>query len=73
CLSPYRHPMGSSADFGNDGLQQGTICPPPHNQGTKPKQSAWHFIQLTSEHRAVVSALLAAKETDTEKLTELAA
>ena len=38
-----------------------------------PKQRACHVIQLTSKGRTVVTALLAAREADTEKLSKLAA
>ncbi|NLH72257.1 MAG: hypothetical protein GX456_04315 [Verrucomicrobia bacterium] len=54
-------------------LQQGTICGPRHNQRAKPKQRACHFIRLTPKGRAVVTALLAARKTDTQKQTKLAA
>jgi len=73
CLSPYLHARGSSTDFGNRGLKQGTICGPRRNPGATPKQRACHFIQLTPKDRAVVTALLAAREGDTETLKELAA
>ncbi|NLH75190.1 MAG: hypothetical protein GX456_19265 [Verrucomicrobia bacterium] len=33
CLSPYRHPKGSSRDFGNRRLEQGTIGSPRHDPG----------------------------------------
>ncbi|MGC8990683.1 MAG: hypothetical protein ACP5MD_11210, partial [Verrucomicrobiia bacterium] len=64
---------GSSADFGNCGSEQGTICPPPHNQGAKPKLRACHFIRLTPDGSAVVTTLPAAREADTQELTKLAA
>ncbi len=67
CLSPYRRPMGTCTDFGNPGLEQGTICGASRNQRTKPKQRACHFIyiRLTPKGRAVVTALLAAREAHT--------
>ncbi|HOK77079.1 MAG TPA: hypothetical protein PLW35_05080 [Verrucomicrobiota bacterium] len=37
CLSPYRHPRGTSADFGNRGSAQGTICSACRNPGARPK------------------------------------
>ncbi|NLH72346.1 MAG: hypothetical protein GX456_04765 [Verrucomicrobia bacterium] len=73
CLSPYRHPRGSSAGFGNRGLEQGAISRPRQNPGSKPKQRACHFIRCTPKGRTVVAALLAAREADTEKVTKLAA
>jgi len=72
CLSPYRYPRGSSTDFGKRGFEQEAICGPGRNQSAKPKQRACHFIRLTHKGRTVVTALLAAREADTEKLTKLA-
>ncbi|NLH71766.1 MAG: hypothetical protein GX456_01775 [Verrucomicrobia bacterium] len=76
CLSPYRHPYrqprGSSTDFSSRRLEQGAIGSPCHDPGAKPKQGACHSIRLTPKGRAVVTALLAAREADTEKLTKLA-
>jgi len=69
CLSPYLHPRGSSEDFGSRRLEQGAICRPRRNQGTKPKQRACHLIQLTPKGRTIVTALLAARKADTEQLT----
>ncbi|HOK78324.1 MAG TPA: hypothetical protein PLW35_11460, partial [Verrucomicrobiota bacterium] len=73
CLSPYRHPRGSSTDFGNRGLEQGTVRGPRRNQGAKPKQRACHLIRLARIGRIAVTALLTAREADTEKETKLAA
>ena len=73
CLSPYPHPRGSSADFGNRGLELGIICGPRRNQAAKPKPRACHLIQLTAKGRTNVTDLLMGGEADTEKLTKVAA
>jgi len=36
CLSPYRHPRGSSTDLGWRRLEQGMICGPCQNPGQNP-------------------------------------
>jgi len=72
CLSPYRRPSGSSADFGNRGLEQEAICGQRRNPGARAKLRACHFIQLTPKGPTVVTALMAAGEADTDKLTKLA-
>jgi len=51
CLSPYRHPSGSSADFGSRRLKQGTICGPRRDHGAKPKQRACHFTCVVLDMR----------------------
>ncbi|NLH71923.1 MAG: hypothetical protein GX456_02585 [Verrucomicrobia bacterium] len=73
CLSPYLHARGSHTDLGNRGFEQAAICGPRRNQRAKPKLRACHLIQLTPKGRTIVTALLASREADTEKLTELVA
>ncbi len=51
CLSPYRHPRGSSTEFGNRPFEPGTICGPRRKPGTTPEQRACHFIRLTAYRR----------------------
>ncbi len=81
CLEPYRHdvqnkvpvPISASAGF----LQR--LRQPPigtrgnlgscRDQGAKPKLRACHLIQLTAKGRTIVTALLTAREADTEKLS----
>ncbi|HOK78944.1 MAG TPA: hypothetical protein PLW35_14635 [Verrucomicrobiota bacterium] len=73
CLSPYRHPRGSTTDFGSRRLKQGTICGPRHNQGTNPNYEPVTLYRLAPKRGAVVTALLAARQWVMEKLTKLAA
>ncbi|NLH72191.1 MAG: hypothetical protein GX456_03980 [Verrucomicrobia bacterium] len=58
CLSPYRHPRGSSADFGNCGLEQGTICSSWRYQGATPKQRACHSILAHTQTKCLSLYLL---------------
>jgi len=72
CLSPYRRPTASSTDFASRRLEQGTIYGPRRNHGHNPNNEPV-TLSTAPKHRAVVIALLAAREADTGKLTELAA
>ncbi len=58
-------------DFSSRRFEQGTICRPHRNPGQEPKHRACHFIQVTPNDRAVMAALLAAGESDMDRLTEI--
>ncbi|HOK78911.1 MAG TPA: hypothetical protein PLW35_14465, partial [Verrucomicrobiota bacterium] len=52
------------------GSEQLSICGPRRHQGAKPKLRACHLIQLTPKGPPIVTALLTAREADTQELTK---
>ncbi|NLH74184.1 MAG: hypothetical protein GX456_14105 [Verrucomicrobia bacterium] len=82
---PISAPSASSTDSGSRRLEHGTICGLCGNPGANLKhracpsigsttrQRACHLVRLTPRGRTIVTALLVAREADTEKLAKLAA